>query len=623
MANMKDASLGQAAGPALQLIDGERASGMLQAPVPLPRNETRCDPEVDGYRFEFDYFDRFVLANVARVTMGLSPHAIYAAWFDWALHLACSPGRQIDLANAATRFLALFGQHLASGILEPSTPAPRPFKPCEGDKRFSSEAWQRQPYSAIVQWFLACEEWWALATAPMRGVDPKRTDRVAFMMRQLLDIGSPTNNPFLNPQIQEHTIAHGGLNLWRGALHAFDDWQRAISGRPGHAAQLFKVGRDVAITPGTVVYRSHLFELIQYRASTPQVYREPVLIPPAWIMKYYILDLRPENSLVRYLVERGHTVFMMSWRNPGPEDRDQSLDDYRRAIVSAIDVACERSSSPRVHLAGYCLGGTIASIAAATMARDGDERLASLTLLAAQTDFSQAGELMLFVDESEIAMIEDLMWFQGVLQGRQMSGAFHLLRSNELIWSRLTRDYVLGERGRVFDIEAWSEDTTRMPYRMHSDYLRGLFLENRLTAGRFAVDGRVIALSDIDAPMFVVATETDHIAPWRSVYKAHLFTDCELSFVLTNGGHNSGILSEPQHRSRHFRWGVRQHQDRYRDPDTWAAQAEVRQGSWWIAWADWLERKSSRERVAAPDPDAATERFRPLAAAPGAYVMMR
>ncbi len=573
-----------------------------------------------GYEFQLDYLDRFLRATTARLTLGLSPHAIGAAWFDWTLHLARSPGRMTDLAVAALTLQARLARYAAGCLTE--SPAEPPFRPRPGDHRFDAPAWNALPACLQVQAYLALETWWGLATARIHGMTPKHVERVEFMASQMLDVLAPTNNPFTNPVILQRSLEEGGRNLWRGAQHMLDDLIREVAGDPPRSASQLVVGRDLAVTPGTVVYRTHLFELIQYAPATAEVACEPILIVPAWIMKYYILDLRPENSLVRYLVGRGHTVFMMSWLNPGPAERAVGLDDYRRAVMSAVDAVSTAVAGAPIHLTGYCLGGTIAAIAAATMARERDLRIASLTLLAAQTDFSEAGELMLFVDESQITFLEDMMWAQGVLRGRQMSGAFQLLRSNELVWSRIISEYVLGERSEVFDIQAWSEDLTRMPYTMHSQYLRGLFLENRLTAGRFAVEGRVIALKDIEVPMFVVGTETDHIAPWRSVYKAHLFTDNEMTFVLTNGGHNAGIVSEPGHQRRHYRMGVRRPMDRYRDPDTWAAQSGSVDGSWWTAWADWLEQRASG-RVPARDDRAPGGPLPPLGPAPGEYVLQR
>ncbi len=416
-------------------------------------------------------------------------------------------------------------------------------------------------------------------------------------------------------------MQQGGTNLVRGALNWFEDWQRAVLGQRPVGIEAFEVGKNIAITPGKVIYRNRLIELIQYAPATPTVRAEPVLIVPAWIMKYYILDLSPQNSLVKYLVDHGHTVFMISWKNPGADDRDLGLDDYRNmGIMAALAVIDTIVPGCQVHSVGYCLGGTLLAIAAAAMARDNDKRLASVTLFAAETDFSEPGELGLFIDETQIAFLEDLMWDQGFLDTRQMAGAFQLLRSNDLIWSHLVRDYLLGERQPMTDLLAWNADGTRMPYQMHSEYLRSLFLRNDLAEGHFQVLGRPVTLTDIRVPIFAVSTVTDHVAPWRSVYKLHLLTDTDLTFVRTSGGHNAGIVSEPGHPHRSFQMTVHHEGEHYVDPETWQATTPKQEGSWWPVWQNWLE-ANSRGPVPAPPIGAAHAGYPPLDNAPGGYVL--
>ena len=566
----------------------------------------------------FETMDRLSRAVIARFTQGISPHAFFDAWFDWASHLAFAPGRLLELGLEAIEAGAQLTRFVTRGT---SNEVESPFPPQPGDHRFTDPAWQKPPYSWWEQGFLAQEAWWKSATREVRGMTPKNAERVDFIARQLLDVWSPSNIPWLNPVIIERTAKEQGANLVRGAKNLQEDIWRALTRQPP-ATDGLHVGVDLAITPGTVVYRNELMELIQYTPTTPSVVAEPVLIIPAWIMKYYVLDLSAHNSLVRYLVERGFTVFMVSWRNPTAEESDVTFDAYRtKGVMAALDAVTAIVPGRKVHATGYCIGGTLLSIAASTMARDDDDRLATITLLAAQTDFSEAGELMLFVDQSEVAFLEDMMWDQGVLDTKQMAGAFKMLRSNDLVWSKMMHEYLLGEREPMTDLTTWNADQTRLPYRMQSQYLRGLFLENRLTAGRYAVEGKVIALKDIEVPMFVIGTETDHIAPWRSVYKVELFTDNEVTFVLTNGGHNAGILSEPGHRGRHYMVATRKRGDRYVDPDTWLSLATKVDGSWWPAWVSWLEGKSDAERVAAPSIGAPSRGFVPLCEAPGIYVL--
>jgi polyhydroxyalkanoate synthase len=346
-----------------------------------------------------------------------------------------------------------------------------------------------------------------------------------------------------------------------------------------------------------------------------------VLIVPAWIMKYYILDLSPENSLVRYLVDHGHTVFMISWKNPGSEDRDLGMEDYRRlGIMAALDAISAIIPERRVHAVGYCHGGTLLAIAAAAMAREHDERVKSMTLFAAQTDFTEVGELSLFIDESQVTYLENMMLDQGYLDATQMSGAFQLLRSNDLIWSRVIHEYLLGERERMSDLMAWNADTTRLPYRMHAEYLHSLFLHYDLFEGSYQVDDRPVTLNDIRVPIFAVGTVRDHVAPWRSVYKIALLTDTDVTFLLTSGGHNAGIVSEPGHPHRSYQYATRLADEPYIDPDTWQTAMPVQEGSWWPTWQAWLAKRSSG-RVMPPCLSAPACGYSPLREAPGTYVL--
>jgi polyhydroxyalkanoate synthase len=552
--------------------------------------------------------DGLIHAAQARAWGGLSAIGQGLAFLDWGVHLANAPFRRAALARSAARQWL----RLAEAASGETAIAPPP-----NDHRFADPAWGRAPFNLLAQAFLLGEEWWAQAARAPAGVSRENERIVSFMIRQLVDMTSPSNVPWLNPEVLSATYESGGANFVAGFDNFLTDLEELLSGR-AHGEHQFRIGEDLAATPGQVVFRNALIELIQYAPTTAEVAREPVLIVPAWIMKYYILDLSSQNSLIRYLVGQGHTVFAISWRNPDEGMRDTTLDDYRvEGVMAALDVVSDICGGAKVQACGYCLGGTLLAIAAAAMARDHDDRLASVTLFCAQTDFTEAGELQLFITEDQLAFLEDLMRVQGYLGSGQMAGAFQMLRSNDLIWSRAIKTYLLGEREHPNDLMAWNADGTRMPARMHAEYLRRLFLENELAEGRFPVGGRPISISDIRLPCFVVGTETDHIAPWRSVYKIHLLTEAELTFVLTSGGHNAGVVSEPGHPHRRFHIGRFAPEALYVGPDEWLAGAEVREGSWWPAWSDWLAARASG-RIKPPAMGSAAHP--PIEAAPGRYV---
>jgi polyhydroxyalkanoate synthase len=569
----------------------------------------------------FQIIDRIAHASLARFTAGLSPAAILSAFYDWGVTLTLAPGKQLDLVRQAIEGAMGNISFAAQCTVTPKCDPCRCALP--QDMRFRGPEWQSAPFSIYAHNFLAIERWWEAAATGVDGLSKRREAMLTFAARQVLDTVAPSNFILTNPQVLEHTRDQFGANLLRGLSNLGTDISRELAGAPPLGLENFKVGQDVAVTPGKVVHRTHLAEIIQYAPTTDRVRPEPVVIVPAWIMKYYILDLSPHNSLVKFLTDQGFTVFMISWKNPGAEERNTGFDEYRTAgVLAAIEAATAITGSPKVHATGYCLGGTLLAITAAAMARDGDDRLASLSFFAAQTDFTEAGELMLFINENQVRFLEDMMWERGYLDAKQMAGAFQILKSNDLIWSRSIHEYLMGERPQPFDIMAWSQDSTRMPYRMHSQYLRSLFLNNDLAEGRFKVGGSPVALLDINQPLFVLSTERDHIAPWHSVFKFHLLTDTEITFVLTSGGHNGGILSEPAHPHHSFRMSRQRRGEHSIDPERWLAAHKPRDGSWWPTWMAWLAQRSG-EPVPPPPLGNPTAAFAPLEDAPGSYVLMR
>jgi polyhydroxyalkanoate synthase len=552
--------------------------------------------------------DKSYQAYIAKFTGGISPAGMITTNISWLTQLAQSPGSILELSLYPLLHLNEFFTNLGNYHL-----------PADGkDVRFHTEAWSHYPWRYWAQQFLLFEEWWLSAATDVPGLSTgvKRTMR--FKTRQILDALSPSNFVLTNPELLQETIRSKGLNLIRGMELGLQDMMEKLSGSPPAGVENFIPGKQVAITKGKVVYKNHLIELIQYAPQTTKVYKEPILIIPAWIMKYYILDLLPENSLVNWLVQQGHTVFMISWLNPNSEDRDLGLNDYHHlGAMAAIDQVSKIIPHTHIHLMGYCLGGTLAMLTAAAMAKNKDHRLQTLTLLAAQGDFTEAGELLLFITRSEVSFLKSMMWEQGYLDTKQMAGSFQMLRSYDLIWSKMVQDYMHGTQRGMIALLAWNADATRMPYKMHSEYLEQLFLNNDFAEGRYVIDGHHIVAENIHVPTFVVSTEKDHVAPWKSVYKTHLLINGDITFVLTNGGHNAGIVSEPGHPDRSYHIRERKKDSAYIDPITWRNHADKIEGSWWLAWHDWLVQHSSKKMVKAR---VLNDK---LPAAPGEYVLQK
>ncbi len=568
-------------------------------------------------------FDRQFRAQLAQMTAGLAPTAFTTAWADWVTHLAQSPARQGELHRQALTH----AQDTWAFALRALTGAPLPPSesfPGEADRRFDAEAWSKFPFNVYARAYQNSAALMKEAVSDVGGVTDYHALLLEFAVRMLLDATSPSNYLASNPELLALTESEKGQNLVRGLRHLVEDVARTVKGGTPAGAEDFEVGRTVAVTPGKVVFRNELIELIQYTPSTKDVYAEPVLMVPAWIMKYYILDLSPRNSMVKYLVDRGHTVFMISWKNPDESDRDVGMDDYlEKGFRAAVDAVAAIVPRRRIHSVGYCIGGTLLAIGAAALARDKVDRLASITMFAAQADFSEPGELAFFTNPSQLAMLEAMMHRKGVLESKQMGGAFAMLRARDLLWQPMVDQYLKGQRASMVDLMAWNADGTRMPWRMHTEYLYRLYLDNELATNRFPVGGKLIRLSDITVPMFVVGTETDHVAPWKSVYKIdNLVRSDDITFLLTSGGHNAGIVSGPVHPKRRYRIRTRRLADPHLAPEDWMETAEQRDGSWWPAWQEWLAAHSGGRRKP-PQMGAPNKGYGVIDEAPGQYVRQR
>ena len=571
-------------------------------------------PEGTEGRAAQDEIARKLRAQLAAVSGGLAPDDYARAWWDWYLDLGAHPDRQAALARSA------YEKTLDSWQFFTRAASGEPLAPGHEKLGFAGEAWNVWPFNAYARAYANWASWWQEALQPKPGANAAALARANFAGRMLLEAASPANFLQTNPELLQRTAAESGQNLIRGFKNWLDDARRAVEGGRTPGTEAFEVGKQVAVTPGKVVFRNRLIELLQYAPQTPNVYAEPILITPAWIMKYYILDLSPRNSLVRYLVEQGHTVFMISWKNPDVGDRELGMDDYvQLGFLEALAEVRRRVPQQPVHAVGYCIGGTLLAIAAAQLALRHEAALASISLFAAQTDFSEPGELSVFITPSQIAMLEAMMHKAGVLESERMGAAFALLRSRDLLWAPAVEQYVRGERPKLNDLMAWNADGTRMPWRMHSEYLERLYLKNELAQGTFTLGATRIDLATLTAPMFVVGTETDHVAPWRSAYKTRGLTrSADYTFLLTSGGHNAGIISGPVHPKRRHRMLSWNNATETLTPDEWLKHAALHEGSWWPAWTRWLAAHSSAAQVPAREISTAAGGL--LEDAPGQYV---
>lgn len=565
----------------------------------------------------------------------LDPLGVNAAtWEVWQAMLG-DPQRvlasQVQLANAWMK--------VATGTVQRASGAPRPtaagngaatasgaatngavapvIEPAPGDNRWKHRAWSENPlFDALKQGYLLATQAVLDGIESAPGVDVETKTRVKFFAKQFCDAMSPTNFAFLNPAVIEETINTGGANLQKGAQNVLADL-RDNAGRPALVDKAaFTVGKNVATTPGAVVFRNELIELIQYTPTTEKVHATPLLIVPPWINKFYILDLQPKNSLIKFALEGGIQVFVVSWRNPGRDLGHLGFDDYLKLGPLAAGEATRRiTQAPTLNQIGYCIGGTLTAMELAYLAQTDPSRVGAVTFFAALVDFAEAGDLKNFLGPEAVAQVERRMADSGVLAGSDMADTFNLLRANDLIWNVAVNRYLLGKDAPAFDLLYWNSDATRMPAAMHAYYLNNMYGRNALALGKLDFEGVPIDLRSVRNDVYAVASIEDHIAPWRSVYKMTQMFSGDTKFRLGHSGHIAGIINPPASEKGNY-W---LNDTNPPAADDWLAGAEKCPGSWWPDWMMWLKRRSGK-RVPAPtvlgSPDLPS-----LGAAPGSYVL--
>ena len=500
--------------------------------------------------------------------------------------------------------------------------APPPvIEPEAGDRRFVDDAWAHNPvFDSLKQaYLLTCRAWEDLV-ADMDGLDEKARDKLAFSFRQTADALAPSNFALTNPEVIRATVASGGRNLVEGFSNLMADMADANGPLDIKTVEkdAFEVGVNLAVTPGKVIYQNDLMQLIQYAPTTETVYRRPLLLIPPWMNKFYIMDLRPGNSMVQWLVDQGHTIFMISWVNPDERLAHKGFEDYMlEGPVAALDAIRDTTGEEHVNVAGYCLGGILLAATMAWLAAKGDRRVTSATYLTTMVDFSDPGEVGLFIDEEGLASLEKQIEERGYLDGKVVDLTFRTLRANDLIWSFYVQSYLLGKSPRPFDLLYWNADSTNMPAAMHTYFMRNMYLENRLREpGGITLAGVPIDVTLIETPAYVLSTREDHIAPWKSTYAATQLFKGPVEFVLGASGHIAGVINPPLK----DKYGYWTGNALPADPEEWLAKAKRHAGSWWPHWMRWLAPHAG-DKVAARTPGEG--KLPALEDAPGSYVMRK
>ena len=547
-----------------------------------------------------------------------NPLSIGAAFFEMTARMISDPSRfvqaQLSLWNDYMTLWQRTAQRFLGGSAEPM------IEPSAGDRRFHDKAWTDNTlFDFIKQSYLLTARWLQGTVKQVDGIDERTARKVDFYTRQFVDAIAPSNFLLTNPEVLRATIESRGENLINGLKNLLDDLER---GKGRLAIKMtdmaaFRIGENIAVTPGKVVYQNDLLQLIQYEPTTTAVKRRPLLIIPPWINKFYILDLRPANSFIRWAVGEGHTVFVISWVNPDEQLAAKTFGDYmREGPLAALDAIEEATGEREANVIGYCLGGTLLASTLAYMAVKRDTRIKSATYFVAMVDFAEAGELSVFIDEEQLAALEERMNAKGYLEGRAMATTFNMLRANDLIWSFVVNNYLLGKSPFPFDLLYWNADSTRMPAAMHSFYLRNMYQENLLVKrGGITLDGVPIDLRKIKTPSFLLSTREDHIAPWRSTYAATQIYKGTVKFVLSASGHIAGVVNPPG--SKYGHW---ENDSNPPTPEEWLATATPVPDSWWPVWERWISQYSGGEVPARHPGDG---RLKALEDAPGSYVKVR
>jgi polyhydroxyalkanoate synthase len=522
---------------------------------------------------------------------------------------------QTSLGKAYLDLWALAVRRLAGESAAPvAAPAP-------GDKRFSDPEWsQNQFFDFLKQAYLLTAQWADKLVADAGDLSPHTRQKAEFYVRQITNAMAPTNFVITNPELLRETLTSNADNLVRGMHMLAEDIERG----GGHLkirqsdSSMFEVGRNLAITPGKVIYQNELMQLIQYAPSTETTLKRPLLIVPPWINKFYVLDLTPEKSFIKWCVNQGLTVFCISWVNPDERLAQKTFDDYvRQGPLAALDAIKQQTGEDKVHAIGYCVGGTLLAITLAAMATRGDERIASATLFAAQVDFTYAGDLKVFVDEEQVSALEKRMAERGYLDSRSMATVFNMLRSNDLLWPYVINNYLKGKAPFPFDLLYWNSDATRMPAANHSFYLRNCYLDNKLAKGNMVLGNEPIDLKAVKIPIYNLATREDHIAPAKSVMFGSKFFGGDVRFVVAGSGHIAGVINPPEKNKYQYWTGPK---PRSADIDGWLAKATEHPGSWWPDWLVWITRQSPTE---VPARALGAGALKPIEDAPGSYVKGR